>query len=310
MLHYVCHDLFESPAQTLVNTVNTVGVMGKGIAKEFKRRYPMMFERYREHCQSGAMQVGRLYLYRTPNKWVLNFPTKEHWRRPSKIEWIEAGLANFVAAYEPRGITSASFPQLGCGNGGLEWARVKRLMERYLSPLPIPIFVHTRVIDPKFIPEHIVENRIDSVEPSALSGPLEHVSFLDFLADFLRLFGHSWDASEWKENADAPEPPSLPGIEITGDNGQFYVTGEELQRVWDKLVARGALRAAALPGFRPPDSEVLARHLDRLSYIGQISFVSGPFDKPLVEPGIRYAPPVGQAVPDMLIPRVVENQVL
>ncbi|NVB41152.1 macro domain-containing protein [Pseudenhygromyxa sp. WMMC2535] len=151
MLHYVCHDIFESPAQTLVNTVNTVGVMGKGLAREFKRRYPVMFERYRSFCDSGDLEVGKLYLFRTPNEWVLNFPTKQHWRSPSKLEWIEAGLRKFVAEYEAQGIRSVSFPQLGCGNGGLDWAEVKPLMAQHLGPLPIPVFVHTRIDDPSFV---------------------------------------------------------------------------------------------------------------------------------------------------------------
>ena len=110
MLEYLSTSLFDSPAQTLVNTVNTVGVMGKGIAAEFKRQYPDMFIRYREFCQNGQLSIGKLYLYRTPNKWILNFPTKEHWRRPSRIEYIEAGLEKFVGTYTKLGITSISFP--------------------------------------------------------------------------------------------------------------------------------------------------------------------------------------------------------
>jgi len=79
---------------------------------------------------------------------VLNFPTKEHWKAPSKLEWIETGLMKFVAEYETQGISSASFPQLGCGNGGLEWTQVKPLMDHYLRPLPIPIFIHSRINGP------------------------------------------------------------------------------------------------------------------------------------------------------------------
>jgi O-acetyl-ADP-ribose deacetylase (regulator of RNase III) len=138
MIRYTTTTLFESPAQTLVNTVNTVGVMGKGVAAEFKRRYPDMYSRYREFCDQGLLDIGKLHLYRTPNKWVLNFPTKKHWRNPSKLEYVEAGLEKFVDTYTDHGITSVSFPQLGCGNGNLEWRDVRPLMEKYLQKL-IPL---------------------------------------------------------------------------------------------------------------------------------------------------------------------------
>src|SRR5687768_15788890 len=125
MLRYVTINLFDSPAQTLVNTVNTVGVMGKGVAQAFKRLYPDMYRAYRAFCQDGRLDVGQLYLYKTQNKWILNFPTKRDWRNASRLEWIEAGLAKFVQTYAERGITSISFPQLGTGNGGLAWSDVQ-----------------------------------------------------------------------------------------------------------------------------------------------------------------------------------------
>ncbi|PJF30997.1 MAG: hypothetical protein CUN51_05830 [Candidatus Thermofonsia Clade 1 bacterium] len=142
MIIYVEESLFNSPAQVLVNTVNTVGVMGKGVAKEFKRRYPQMAERYRELCERGLLTVGKLWLYRAPDKWILNFPTKKHWRERSRLKYIESGLQKFVATYRSRGITSISFPMLGCGNGQLNWDEVRPVMERYLKGLPIPTYIH------------------------------------------------------------------------------------------------------------------------------------------------------------------------
>src|SRR4029078_8700192 len=129
MLVYLRTDLFTSPAQTLVNTVNTVGVMGKGIAKTVKERYAEMFRIYREYCDRGELRTGSLMLWRGPDRWVLNFPTKTTWRLPSGIEYIESGLRRFMETYEELGITSASFPPLGCGNGNLDWHEVKPLME-------------------------------------------------------------------------------------------------------------------------------------------------------------------------------------
>lgn len=143
MITYVIGDLFQSPARVLVNTVNTVGVMGKGIAKDFKTIYPEMFTQYQELCEKNLFNIGQLWLYKTPHKWVLNFPTKKHWRQPSRLEYIEAGLKKFVESYADQGITSIAFPTLGCGNGELNWDReVRPLMEEYLNSLPIDIYVY------------------------------------------------------------------------------------------------------------------------------------------------------------------------
>jgi len=155
MIAYVSGDLFECPAQTLVNTVNTVGVMGKGIARQFKEIYPKMFDAYQRHCESGEFDIGSLFLWRTPNKLVLNFPTKTSWRKPSRPEYLEAGLRRFVEIYTEAGITSVAFPPLGCGNGELDFDQVVRpLMERYLSPLPIPVYIYPPREDLRSPPEH------------------------------------------------------------------------------------------------------------------------------------------------------------
>lgn len=143
MITYVDFSIFDSPAKTLVNTVNTVGVMGKGIAKEFKAAYPEMFAEYQRLCEDGTLGIGNLWLYKRPHKWTLNFPTKRHWRSPSKPEYVEAGLRKFAGIYRQARITSISFPQLGCGNGDLDWeTQVKPLMREYLGDLPIEIFIH------------------------------------------------------------------------------------------------------------------------------------------------------------------------
>ena len=143
MLMYIEGNMFESPAQVLVNTVNTVGVMGKGIALIFKKVYPDMYKNYRYYCENKQFEIGNLYLYKTPGKWILNFPTKINWRSPSKIEYIEQGLKKFVASYKEKGIKSIAFPKLGCGNGGLNFeTHVKPLMDKYLSNLDIAVYVY------------------------------------------------------------------------------------------------------------------------------------------------------------------------
>lgn len=154
MLIYRRTSLLDSPAQTLVNTVNCVGVMGKGIAREFKDREPTMFARYREICERGELAPGRLWLWRGADSWVLNFPTKVHWRQSSRLEWIEQGLQKFLDAYEDLGIREISFPRLGCGNGNLDWYDVRPLMEKYLSRASIPVYVHDFEKDIG-LPEHL-----------------------------------------------------------------------------------------------------------------------------------------------------------
>ena len=155
MITYVVCDLFRSPARVLVNTVNTVGVMGKGIAKDFKRIYPDMFQQYQKLCEQQMFDIGELWLYKTNNRWVLNFPTKRHWRNPSRPEFIEMGLKKFVRKYHMYGITTVSFPQLGCGNGELDWEQqVRPLMEKHLHHLPISVFIHLQDRRDTFVPEH------------------------------------------------------------------------------------------------------------------------------------------------------------
>ncbi len=155
MITYLETSVFESPAQTLVNTVNTEGVMGKGIAKEFKGRYPVMYREYRSLCDNHQLQIGQLHLWRGDKRWVLNFPTKSTWRQPSKIEYIKAGLAKFVDSYERLGINSISFPPLGCGNGNLDWADVRPVMESYLSRINIPVYIHDVQVKEGFVAEHL-----------------------------------------------------------------------------------------------------------------------------------------------------------
>ena len=136
----VVGDLFESPAQTLVNTVNTVGVMGKGVALEFKKRFPDMFEDYKGRCDRGEVWLGKPYLFRRPSPpHVLNFPTKGHWRAVSRLRDIVRGLEYLDAHYEQWGITSLAVPPLGCGQGGLDWSIVGPTLYQQLTRLAIPV---------------------------------------------------------------------------------------------------------------------------------------------------------------------------
>ena len=136
-------DLLQAPAQALVNTVNCVGVMGKGIALQFERAFPEILPPYKEACSTGALRPGQLLvvdlqptLERPLPIAVVNFATKDHWRGASKIEWIEAGLARLVEETRLRGWCSVAVPPLGCGNGGLDWNLVRPRIEAAFAALP------------------------------------------------------------------------------------------------------------------------------------------------------------------------------
>lgn len=137
MIKYYEGTVFNSGCEWIVNTVNCEGVMGAGIALEFRLRYPEMFERYKKDCKAGNVRLGEMsYYISTDGKdKILNFPTKHFFKYGSKISWIEEGLKNFVETYKEYGIKSIAFTKLGCGKGGLDWNAVKALMEKYLSPL-------------------------------------------------------------------------------------------------------------------------------------------------------------------------------
>ena len=136
-------NIFDSKAKTLVNTVNCVGVMGKGIALEFKKKYPNMFDEYVQICERHELKPGQPYYYKDLlGNSVINFPTKDHWRSPSRLSYIEKGLDWFRDHYSELEITSVAFPPLGCGNGGLNWEMVGPLMYEKLSDLPISVEIY------------------------------------------------------------------------------------------------------------------------------------------------------------------------
>jgi O-acetyl-ADP-ribose deacetylase (regulator of RNase III) len=140
MIKYVTGNLLEAEVEALVNTVNTVGVMGKGIALMFRERFPENFRAYASACKTRKIEVGKMFV--TPSnelsgpRWIVNFPTKQHWRYPSKPEWIENGLRDLCRVIAEKEIKSIALPPLGCGNGGLDWAMVKEMIEVELSNIP------------------------------------------------------------------------------------------------------------------------------------------------------------------------------
>lgn len=138
-MKYITGNLLAAPAQALVNTVNTVGIMGKGIALQFKERFPINFKVYEKACKAGEVKVGKMLVVRENTlegeKIIINFPTKTEWFKKSQYSYIEEGLQDLVRVIRGYKISSIAIPPLGCGNGGLKWEKVKEMMDKYLSTL-------------------------------------------------------------------------------------------------------------------------------------------------------------------------------
>ncbi len=142
-MNYTKGNILESKTEVIINPVNTVGVMGKGLALQFKQKFPTNYKIYKEACKNKTINIGKLLLVSNFNnesnlerkKFIINFPTKKHWRNPSNIEYIEEGLKDLVRIIENNSFESMAIPALGCGLGGLEWKNVKLLIEKYLGNL-------------------------------------------------------------------------------------------------------------------------------------------------------------------------------
>lgn len=132
-------NLLSADVEALVNAVNTVGVMGKGIALQFKQTYPEMFQEYARAARAGEVQIGAMHLWATDAtsgpRFIINFPTKRHWRSPSRLADVASGLPSLAETIERNEIRSVAIPALGCGHGGLDWVSVEPLIRQTLEPL-------------------------------------------------------------------------------------------------------------------------------------------------------------------------------
>lgn len=135
MIEFVTGNILESNAECLINTVNCEGYMGKGIAYQFKMKYPLNNIDYIKACKTKELMIGKLHYYREDGKMIINFPTKDKWRAKSKMEYVEKGLRELLILIEKLSITSIAIPPLGCGNGGLSWGEVKPVILQYLESI-------------------------------------------------------------------------------------------------------------------------------------------------------------------------------
>lgn len=205
-IKFVRGDMFASHAEAIVNTVNCVGVMGKGVALEFKRRWPENFKAYKRACASKELQPGKLLIVDRGGlmcskgpRYLINFPTKDHWRSKSKVEYIESGLDTLVTEVLRLGIQSLALPPLGCGNGGLAWSIVRPVIELKLTALAdvdIEVYEPSRERDsPEYVGiaqkmtfgRAVYIKTVAALEPR-LGGSVDRLS-LQKIAYFLQVLG-------------------------------------------------------------------------------------------------------------------------
>jgi len=170
MIKYKTGNILESNADALVNTVNTVGVMGKGIALQFKKAYLNNFKAYVEACKRKEVEIGKLFVVKDSNlssgeKYIINFPTKKDWRKPSEYSFIESGLDDLIRVLKEYNIRSIAIPPLGAGNGGLEWEKVKKILELKLGNLDNEIIVYEPT---QHIKEQLKKERVKLTDARAL----------------------------------------------------------------------------------------------------------------------------------------------
>ena len=271
MILYVKGNLFQSPAQVLVNAVNTVGVMGRGVALEFKRLFPEMYRQYRDLCERGQFSVGQLWLYKSPQKWVLNFPTKKHWRAPSRVEYIEAGLKKFVQVYSDWGIHSIAFPPLGCGNGQLDFkTQVQPLMEKYLRPLPIDVFIY-----PEKKSDFVEHLDVAAMKAWLRSEPVS-LPFSEVWDDLVELLQ---ERREFKTIAQGNSftvrvMDNPPGLQIRAAGKSYHVHYETLLSFWQQLRTYGFSMRNIAPGINREISYLIPIFAE-LPYVAPVHVAEG-----------------------------------
>lgn len=238
--------------------------MGKGIAKAFRERYPEMFQEYKKLCTNKELNIGDLWLWKGKDQWVLNFPTKKHWRNPSKVEYIEIGLKSFVQQYEKLGIREISFPRLGCGNGGLDWKIVQSMMRQYLANLPINIYIHDYQKD---------------------IGKLEHeegffeAEFTGNYEDFLRdiysaLYQHKGQVNSLKFGESfSVRLDDEKSLILEGKSSKIIAHEEDLYRIW-QILKRFPLIREDLPEAPYQNAFALFSVLSSLPYVRPVQIVS------------------------------------
>ena len=305
MIIYVVGSHYQSPARVLVNPVNTVGVMGSGIAFDFKRFFPDMFDRYQELCQQDRFNIGQLLLYKTPHKWILNFPEKGHYRANIRVEHIAGGLKKFVRTHSEQGITSASFPALGQDDDSLDWhTDIRPMMEAYLNPLPILIYVHLDKVEDN--PYNVEKTNIRSVR-SWLKGQTRHIPFDKFWRDMKNIV----ESKPNLRTLDKAREPFHVGISIGRNRSvrnlvlrvndlpnPIYLSQSVLTDLWNYVTRTGYVLSQNLPAGLDQYSKYIVPLLSQLDYVDPVQlWMVGA--QPGV--GLHYVPPLDRKNESMMV---------
>jgi O-acetyl-ADP-ribose deacetylase (regulator of RNase III) len=223
-------NLLQADAEALVNTVNTVGVMGKGIALQFKQAFPANFRAYESAVRHGDVQIGKMFVFdlnRLENpKFIINFPTKKHWRGRSRIEHIRAGLEDLISTVRRLKIRSIAIPPLGCGNGGLDWAEVRPAIETALAEIPD---IDVLLFEPAGAPEG-VDMKVATTRPKLTAA---RAAVLNLMARYV-LTGYTLTMLEIQKLAYFLQAAGVP-LRLTFKKFKFGPYAEELHHVLQRL---------------------------------------------------------------------------
>ncbi|MEP7076422.1 MAG: macro domain-containing protein [Acidobacteriota bacterium] len=301
MITYIGSSLFGSPAQVLVNTVNTEGVMGKGLALQFRKIFPEMFTEYQALCEKGKIDIGKLWIYKSPHKWVMNFPTKRSWRQPSRIDYIDIGLRKFVDEFGDLKIHSIAFPALGCGNGELDWAEVKPLMESYLRVVPADIFIH-----PPMPSEDLPEHRSQKEIAKWLRSEPRTLAFSEVWSDLKRVLAKRSQFYTSSKTFSARINDVERALEVETESRVYRIEYDDLQEVWSRFRAHGYLRRGIVTNAVQKVLYYIIPVLAELDYVDRIelsendAFSDSGTGKPLS--GLQYiAPSQGAVQPSLFL---------
>lgn len=237
-------NLLKASAEALVNTVNTVGVMGKGVALQFRQAYPEMYRAYQKACEANDVQLGQMQVFDMGGlaggpKWIINFPTKGHWKANSRLDDIESGLSSLVTTVRELGISSIALPPLGCGNGGLNWRDVLPRIKEAFADLPnveVLVFPPTGAPEAATMPVRterpkmtIGQATLVALMDRYLKGMLDpFVSLLEIhkLMYFLKAVGEPLQRLKFIEGAYGPYAPALRHSLIQMENNLTRGFGE------------------------------------------------------------------------------------
>jgi len=274
-------DMFQTDAEAIVNTVNCVGVMGKGVALTFKNKWPANFKAYKAECDAKRLRPGRMFIFDNADmlnlvkpRFLINFPTKDHWRGKSKMSFIEDGLDDFIIQIQKYNIQSVAIPPLGCGNGGLPWTDVKKIIEEKLSFINDVDFIIYAPKEEKLAPEHVDFPEVPMTMERALlvhtigdfekyfGGRLTRIS-LQKIVYFLQYLGFDYGMN-FSRNNHGPYSEQLRDVFKAMEEAKF-ISGYNLDNP-EVCVTKGAW-AAAEDFFNKSDPTESFEKIKRLSLL-------------------------------------------